>query len=136
MSTHHNDLDKMIGKVITRIDGCESGSERIEFVFDDGVLVLKHDQDCCETVSVVDVCGDPKDLIGQVVTEAREDSNEEGEPKPEYPDSWTWTFYNIRTMGGDLTIRWLGESNGYYSEDVDAVWCKPGQSFSDARWGR
>ncbi len=91
---------------------------------DDGsAYAFHHEQDCCENVWVEDVCGDVADLIGSPLVQAEEVVSKEGDPKPEYPDSWTWTFYKFATIKGSVTLRWLGESNGYYSESVsfDAV---------------
>ena len=63
--------------------------------------------------------GAAADLIGSPVTEAESVESRGGEPAPAYPDSWTWTFYKLGTAKGFVTLRWLGESNGYYSERVD-----------------
>lgn len=77
---------------------------------------LYHDQDCCEDVRVDDICGELNDLTDAKILMAFEDTHE-GEGR--YGDSSTWTFYNIATSKGHVTIKWLGSSNGYYSERVD-----------------
>lgn len=59
---------------------------------------------------VVDVCGDIKNLVGAPLLMAEESS--------ESMESGTWTFYEFATVKGSVTIRWLGESNGYYGEEV------------------
>lgn len=119
-----SDFSKLVGKTIVAIEGATVGAERVTIVCSDLTrFSLYHLQDCCERVRVEDVAGNPQDLIGRVVALADESSNKDN--PPDYADSFLWTFYRPRTHGGDITIRWLGESNGYYGEsvecDVDAV---------------
>lgn len=79
-----------------------------------------HHQDCCEDVSIDDIDGNLQDLVGEKIITAYESSNYQNLPKKsDYDDSYTWTFYIIRTNKVSLTIRWYGTSNGYYSESVD-----------------
>lgn len=111
----------LLGKTLTHVTGMEAGSERIVFDCDDGTqFALYHEQDCCETVDVNEVHGNVPDLIGSPILMAEEVVSEQNaEPSPgEYSDSWLWTFYKLATVRGYVTIRWLGESNGYYSESV------------------
>jgi hypothetical protein len=109
----------LMGKTLTTIEGAEPGSDEIIFRCSDGSAYrMLHRQDCCENVRVEDVVGDPALLVGQKVLEAYEEEGADG-PPPEYPDSWMWTFYTIRTNRATVVLRWLGESNGYYSEAVD-----------------
>lgn len=97
------------------------GDERLTITTDRGTLVMVHYQDCCESVQVEDIVGDVNDLVGGVVVSFEEVDNDLP-AKDRYDDSHTWTFYKIRTTKGDVTIRWYGTSNGYYSESVDVEW--------------
>lgn len=93
-------------------------SDVLEFRASDGrVWEMNHHPDCCENVDLDEVIGDLEDLVGTPIVEAREETNRDNPPRPDY--SHTWTFYVLRTNKGSVTLRWLGESNGYYSESVD-----------------
>ena len=111
------DFETLAGKTITSVEGLEKGSEKIIFKTSDGkTYKMYHEQECCESVSVEDVCGDIENIIGTPVLFAKESSCG-GENN--WDESYTWTFYKIGTVKGWVDIRWYGESNGYYSEKVD-----------------
>ena len=109
-------IEDMVGKVFTSIR-----NEDTELVFENATerFVFFHSQDCCEHVSIEDVCGDLEDLIGEPLLLAEE---VEGVTPVEFNEadheSVTWTFYKFATRKGYVDVRWLGESNGYYSEGV------------------
>lgn len=114
-------FSSLVGK--TMKDVRRIGDERIEFEDSDGkTFALYHCQDCCESVSIEDVCGDLTDLIGVPILVAEEVESDElpdGVNPPEYrDDAETWTFYKLRTIKGSVDIRWYGSSNGYYSTSV------------------
>ena len=116
-------FSELVGKTLTKVTG-EVSSDEMHFLCSDGSeYVLYHSQDCCEGVSVEDIAGDIADIIGSpilVADESSSDKDPEGyKPESDYRESFTWTFYKIDTAKGGVTIRWLGESNGYYSESVD-----------------
>lgn len=114
-------LSMLVGKTLTKIEGGEKGSDEMLFTCADGtVFRMFHEQDCCEGVYVEDVCGDLSDLIGSPIVFAEESTSQENPPgiTKGYQESFTWTFYKIDTAKGGVTIRWYGESNGYYSESV------------------
>lgn len=75
---------------------------------------MYHRQSCCETVTVEDICGDIENLVGSQMLMAEDVSSDCHEGAiDELDESYTWTWYKF------ATIRWYGESNGYYSEEVD-----------------
>lgn len=100
------------------------GDDELVFTLNSGESYkLWHWQDCCEDVRIEDVVGELDDLVGSPLLMAEEaeseNKNPEGVTIPDYQDSFTWTFYKLATIKGYVTIRWYGESNGYYSESVE-----------------
>lgn len=120
------EIDELLGKTLVDILGAKDGSDEIYFVCSDGtVYKMYHEQDCCEGVFVEDITGDTDRLLKTPITLAEDISSTFEDPYPEaegfWDDSHTWTWYKLATVKGYVTIRWYGESNGYYSESVDMV---------------
>jgi hypothetical protein len=117
-------VEMLVGKTITDI---EHDKFQITFTIESEnpqpvKYMMTHEQDCCESVTVDDIVGDLDDLLNTPVLRATEDMNRDlpGKDYSKYEDeSYTWTFYNIATKKGHITIKWYGTSNGYYSERVD-----------------
>lgn len=103
----------------------DSDGFRTELVFenDEFRFTFYHDDDCCETVYIDDITGDLDDLEGKpldIVEVVRyDDTMPEGMDLEVPSESYVWTFYKFATIKGWVDVRWLGESNGYYSEEVD-----------------
>ena len=115
MSKELSRFSDLLGHTLTNIEN----KENRELVFTLGTgekYRLYHQQDCCEDVFIEDVVGDLVDLINSPLIMAEEVSNRGDEG---VDTSSTWTFYKLATMRGYVTVRWYGESSGYYSESVD-----------------
>lgn len=108
------------GKVLTKIEVFE---DEIYFeTSDDKKYKMFHETNCCESVSIEDISGIPiQDLLGDPILIANESTSDltDSNSIDKYDDSFTWTFYELATIKGSVTIRWYGTSNGYYSESVD-----------------
>ena len=66
-----NDMSLMVGRTLESV---EDNGEEMTFVCTDGsAFSAYHSQDCCESVRIYDVSGDPKSLLGSPITEATED---------------------------------------------------------------
>ena len=110
-----SEIESLVGETIKSVSTLEQYVEEVIFTCESGKIVrMYHPQECCESVSLADFCGNASDIVGSTVTSAEERTNQQS---AKY-GSETWTFYNIQTFKGSLWLRWCGESNGYYSESV------------------
>lgn len=119
------EVKDLLGHVLRSME-TSADNEQMAFTLADGrKFMLYHEQHCCESVSIDDVCGNLEDLVGLPLPSAEESTNGKDNPPDarreviEGQESFTWTFYRFATVRGQVTIRWYGASNGYYSESVD-----------------
>jgi len=113
-------MAQMLGKTFVQVSGSVGDGEMLFETANGERFMFAHSQDCCERVDINDIVGDLQDLCGEPMLVAEEVQGatpvefEEGDH-----ESVTWTFYKFATRKGYVDVRWLGESNGYYSERVD-----------------
>jgi hypothetical protein len=110
-------MAQMLGKTFVKVTGSVGSGEMLFETAQGERFLFAHMQDCCESVDINDICGDLQDLVGSPLLIAEEVSGAT-EPDVEHYESYTYTFYKFATRKGYVDVRWLGESNGYYSESV------------------
>ena len=117
------------GKTIVEVVGLKKQEESVTLKLDDNSeLEFYHEYSCCEDFWLEDFEFSGKDIVGAKILNVLLVSE-----KQEVTDngSMTWTFYKIQTDKGELFMRWCGESNGYYSEDVDIKYTSPNGEVSN-----
>ena len=107
-------IDQIKGMTITAVVYKES-DESLLIHLNTHVLKMIHHQDCCETVYLADVVGSFEDLIGYPLLEVSESIVNTNSADM----SSTATYYNFKTVKASVQLRWVGESNGYYSVAVN-----------------
>ena len=123
MRKPYPELKDLLGQTLARVENQDN--QELLFVAADGhSYALRHHQSCCEDVYIESIVGNLADLVGEPLLLAEESTGETPSGyKFEYePESYTWTFYKFATRKGYVDIRWLGTSNGYYSECVSFEW--------------
>jgi len=115
-------FEELKGKTLVKVEGLNIGNDIITFICEDNSqYTMFHSQDCCESVSIEDIIGNVEDIIGSELLIAEERQSEDSpelNPRVYRDELEVWTFYELATIKGSLTIRWYGTSNGYYSVDV------------------
>ena len=113
-------MAQMLGKTFVQVTGAVGNFDLLFETANGERFMFSHQQDCCERVDINDIVGDLEDLVGEPLLLAEE---VQGETPVDFNEreyeSVTWTFYKFATRKGYVYVRWLGESNGYYSEGVD-----------------
>jgi len=92
----------LVGKTFSQVvRGKEHDEEYIRFINDTETYSMHHDHDCCEGVTIDDICGDLHDLEGVPILSAEVVTSDEDTPQEAHPPksqdgytdtSYTWTF--------------------------------------------
>lgn len=110
------DIKELCGEILTNID-----------IDDDYILLttvsgrkiqIFHYQDCCESVSIESVEGNIVNLTGKVLIDVSERIDDSDNPPKDCDESWTRTIHTFKTNDETVIVKWIGISNGYYSENV------------------
>ena len=124
-------IKELEGQTFTKIihDKHYHGEEAIIFFQgDDEVYALYHSYgECCEVVCVEDICGELEGLLDTPIVSAYKTVSDEQPGWEGGEGVQQWTFYNINTIKGSVTIRFNGSSNGHYSVGVDFVRLNKGE---------
>ena len=113
----HVEFSALVGEVLDSVDIDREENQILLTTRSGRRFVVYHEQDCCETVAISGQDGSFDKLIGKPIVEARDiavDTSEEA-----IDSSQTTTILVFRVDDQTVISRWVGDSNGYYSESVD-----------------
>ena len=117
-------VSELLGKTVTSLEVWGNMEELRFFCSDHTVYFMYHEQGCCESVQIEDICGELEYLLDSPILMAEEVAGESGMNEDSLTH-YTWTFYKFATCKGYVTLRWLGTSNGYYGEEVSLIRVPP-----------
>jgi len=112
----HVEFSALVGEVLDSVDIDREENQILLTTRSGRRFVVYHEQDCCETVAISGQDGSFDKLIGKPIVEARDIAVDTGDDEI---DSQTTTTLVFRVDDQTVISRWIGDSNGYYSESVD-----------------
>ena len=113
----HVEFSALVGEVLDSVDIDREENQILLTTRSGRKFLVYHEQDCCETVAISGQDGNFDKLIGKPLIEARDiavDTSEEA-----IDSSQTTTTLVFRVDDQTVISRWVGDSNGFYSESVD-----------------
>jgi hypothetical protein len=111
----YSDIKKIVGETLAYVDVDPEGDHILLTTVSGRQFSIFHRQDCCESVRIQGLDGEWSELFGKVIQEAKH----EEEDLQETYESGTLTALTFKVDGATVVSRWIGESNGYYSECVN-----------------
>ena len=105
------DIKTLVGETLAYIDVDPDNNEILLTTESGRKIMIYHEQDCCEHVCLEGNNGEWTELIGKVLIETSQDE--------ERMDGETKTALTFKVSDATVISRWVGTSNGYYSEHVD-----------------
>lgn len=122
MGYKYIDEKTLIGKTITEIK-VDQSCDCVTFSTEEKKYSMHHNQECCESVGLEKVVGNPESIVGEPIKDVIYDTESENFPKDieqlGNQHSWTVSRISFYTEHGFVEFVWLGVSNGYYGEGVD-----------------
>jgi hypothetical protein len=115
VNKYNYSIDSLVGETLSFIDIDDDNNEILLTTESGRQIKIFHQQDCCESVFIDSTDGDWNELLGKVLIEVTKDVvSDETEC-----ETSTHTKLIFRVNDATVVSRWIGYSNGYYSEDVD-----------------
>ena len=93
---------------------------------DEGNVIFSYCPASLAEIWLGDICGDFEDILNSPILKFEKRSNFTSPPllDGKYCDDddeyvQLWTFYEIATIKGSVTLRFIGQDEGYYSKMID-----------------
>lgn len=102
------DFNVLEGKVISDVTYIDTESAIYFTTNKNTQYVLKHVNECCEEVDLVDISGDLISLLGNKILKAEKVMNSENKPLSNLQNFYTWTYFKLASRGGYITISYFG----------------------------
>lgn len=107
------------GKIVDSVVFLEDCQTLTITLSDESEWVMYHEQDCCENVWLESGLEDLASLVGQKLLLVESVSKVRYTEDALEDERVRWTYYKFATVKSSATLRWVGKSNGWYSEQVN-----------------
>jgi len=118
-------ISELLGKTLVSIENKDN--RQLKFTTSEGEEFLMFDENSSygndSYADIEDIAGSLSDLLNNPILVAEERTSKAPSKDKEYSDWYTncWTFYELATIKGSVTIRWYCSASPHYSAQVDFI---------------